>query len=677
MSVDKKPDQEEEFPFLKNGKLAKEKPHKDIRCGFWIFKGPFLQRLATEKAYVLIYGLGGCLMSMSIAYFTGTLTTLEKRYKIPTKLSGLIIVGNDVSMMITSVLAGYFIHKGHRARWIGFGYFTVIIFCLLTSSLHFIYGPGEDALKLTRQFGDYDNSSDFMSIAHKDHKLCMTTDPGCIEQDGTWVPPLVMFIGQFIAGIGISLFWTVGIAYMDDNISKEKTPAMLSISAFLRMLGPAIGYSLASVCLRVYIDPELDPLIQPGDPRWLGAWWIGFLVLAGVTFIFAFLMTMFPKELPSAKVRRINLEESGMQDPKEHKDLSISDMVRSIRRLVTNKVYMYNTFASSFYLFGYFAYWIYTPKYIETQYRQSASVATMATGAIALGFSAAGVLISGFVVSKYKPSGRAMAAWNACVDFLTVAGILCYVVIGCEGSDKLSSMAVTSADNCSASCHCEYVHYAPICSPNNDTYISACHAGCTDKVKDQLGRTLFTGCACVAPSNSTGVPNLRYAVDGACPVDCTKEFIIFLVVMCLLKLIGSSSKSTSLLISLRCIKPEDKSLALGLGGLISSLSAFIPSPIFFGWLLDKYCLVWGKTCSNKGNCWLYDTESLRYAFNLTTALFIFLGGIFNVLVWHHAEDLKIFDDEPSESNKADDKVDNIKLNTKGEDVKISEKLENS
>lgn len=77
--------------------------------------------MATEKSFVLIYGIGGCLLSMSLAYFNAIVTTLEKRYKIPTQTSGLIIVGNDVSMMITSVLAGYYIHKGHRARWIALG----------------------------------------------------------------------------------------------------------------------------------------------------------------------------------------------------------------------------------------------------------------------------------------------------------------------------------------------------------------------------------------------------------------------------------------------------------------------------------------------------------------------------------------------------------------------------
>ena len=41
------------------------------------------------------------------------------------------------------------------------------------------------------------------------------------------------------------------------------------------MLGPAIGYALASLCLKFYISPSLTPTVGTDDPRWLGAWWLG------------------------------------------------------------------------------------------------------------------------------------------------------------------------------------------------------------------------------------------------------------------------------------------------------------------------------------------------------------------------------------------------------------------
>lgn len=70
------------------------------------------------------------------------------------------------------------------------------------------------------------------------------------------------------------------------------------------MLGPAIGYSLASFCLKLYIAPTLTPTVTTSDPRWLGAWWLGWTILAGGLFIFASCLALFPKELPRAHARR-------------------------------------------------------------------------------------------------------------------------------------------------------------------------------------------------------------------------------------------------------------------------------------------------------------------------------------------------------------------------------------
>lgn len=113
---------------------------------------------------------------------------------------------------------------------------------------------------------------------------------------------------------------------MDDNTKKSKTPALISktciyiiqiqsclyttllfylgFSYFLRMLGPATGYALASVCLKFYISPTLTPAIDNNDPRWLGAWWLGWLILGSTLIFFATLIGLFPKILPRAAMRK-------------------------------------------------------------------------------------------------------------------------------------------------------------------------------------------------------------------------------------------------------------------------------------------------------------------------------------------------------------------------------------
>lgn len=79
----------------------------------------------------------------------------------------------------------------------------------------------------------------------------------------------MLFGAQLVAGIGGELCRTLGLAYMDDNVKKSKAPALVSFSLFLFMMGPALGFSLASFSLNIYISPTLTPVITTLDPRYL------------------------------------------------------------------------------------------------------------------------------------------------------------------------------------------------------------------------------------------------------------------------------------------------------------------------------------------------------------------------------------------------------------------------
>jgi Organic Anion Transporter Polypeptide (OATP) family len=134
------------------------------------------------------------------------------------------------------------------------------------------------------------------------------------------------------------------------------------LSYFIRLIGPAAGYWLASFCLNIYIAPELTPVIGKSDPRWIGAWYFGWMVIAGVLVTFALLMALFPKELPRAAVRRRiaaekerrkNAGKLAVAESVEEVETSLKDFVVTFKRLFNNKLFMLNNFAGIFYVFGF------------------------------------------------------------------------------------------------------------------------------------------------------------------------------------------------------------------------------------------------------------------------------------------------------------------------------------
>lgn len=57
-------------------------------CGLGCIRAVWMQRFATVKSFITVYSILGMIQSMSYVYFSVTLTTLEKRFKIPGKTLG-------------------------------------------------------------------------------------------------------------------------------------------------------------------------------------------------------------------------------------------------------------------------------------------------------------------------------------------------------------------------------------------------------------------------------------------------------------------------------------------------------------------------------------------------------------------------------------------------------------
>lgn len=149
----------------------------------------------------------------------------------------------------------------------------------------------------------------------------------------------------------------------------------------LRLVGPTFGFLFAAVCLRVFISPSLTPLLSDRDPRWLGAWWLGWVVLGSLMAVTSVTIAMFPRELPRAVLkRRLKNNMKGSQASlarmgsastglvataeatNENALPKFSELPGAVKALLSNKVNLFNNFAAIFYLFSAIGYWTFMPK---------------------------------------------------------------------------------------------------------------------------------------------------------------------------------------------------------------------------------------------------------------------------------------------------------------------------
>ncbi|KAK9504054.1 hypothetical protein O3M35_010489 [Rhynocoris fuscipes] len=620
---------------LKANSVQEEKDNNEsTRCGVFGWFPNWLQLLASKKSYVVAYGLLGMNHSALSAYFIGTISTIEKRFKLPSTTSGIINSAWDVGGIAALIVLAYFGSAGHKTRWVASGALLSALSCYLRYMPHVLYGPGSDVI-------NYSANNTLSNM-----NLCNESGIGsenCSLNSEGMVTFIILVAAQFIIGVGTSTYYTLGVAYLDDNCLKNKFPFLLAAAAFIRYFGPTLGFLLSSYTLSIFIDTDQQPPFKQDDHRWIGAWHLGWLIFGTTEIILASFIAFFPKILPREAERR---KISGHQD--NAKVRSMADFKETIMRLLKNPILILNTFSSTFYIFGLMGYWIFMPKYIETQFRKTASAASLITGTVGLTCSAVGIMISGSVISKFKPRPTYLAAWNVITETFDFLGYFSFAFLGCLKDDLYGSYNTdgswNTTDSCNAECDCSATaKYTPVCSADHSTtFYSPCHAGCTAQSIIN-GTKIFQNCSCIS--------DFGEAIDGACPVDCQNNFVIFLAILCLMKFLSSTGRAGNTIIQFRAVLPDDKAISIAFSEVVLGVFTFVPAPILYGWLLDSSCLIWGVTCGKTGNCWLYDGRKLRYLLNFTASSFLFVAVLFDIGVWWKVGTLKLYDDESEVDSK--------------------------
>ncbi|XP_015609207.1 solute carrier organic anion transporter family member 5A1 [Cephus cinctus] len=662
-------------------------------CGLCGFYPRWLRARATPKNFIAVYGLLGTIQAMAFIYIVVTLTTLEKRFKIPSRTTGIILSGNEISQILSLVLT-YYGGSGHRPRWIAVGVALSAASCLVLALPHVIYGPGKDALALTKEYLDHTllnatgTDSSHIAICPRNNNPEQCDENAMM--DISYLPRLLVFVSQFILGIGTTLYYGLGQTYLDDNTKKKNTPMLLGFTFALRTIGPAVGFVLAYACLNLYIDPTLHPVITKKDPRWLGAWWLGWIILGVTMAMFAVLIAMFPRDLSKPKVTQkidgeiplkndlVPMEKAGIQQPEvifpetveEQYVPTMREFPTAIKRILTNKLLTCNNLSGVFYVLGASAYITFLAKYLEVQYGTSAAGGTVIAGPISLIGMVLGFLLTGLFISKFKPGPRKLLAWNVFVGICFVIGQISFVFLGCtvtgiRGLD-LETMQINLTSGCNADCGCEGTKYAPVChEASRTTFYSACHAGCKTIVNDNE----FGNCSCLPIVKVPGSMGRHHDADselrrlaqdhrhqlvpvedpgydsvksGPCVGECKTPYILFMVITCFIQTLACSGKIGNVLVNYRSVEKRDKSFAQGVTLMTISLFALIPGPIIYGAIIDSTCLIWEESCGTRGNCWFYHRDNFRILVNISAAGFSLIGVLFDVFVCYLVKDLDLY-----------------------------------
>ncbi|NWH90769.1 SO2B1 protein, partial [Aegithalos caudatus] len=545
--------------------------------------------------FVFCHGLLQLSQLLVSGYLKSSISTIERRYGLSSQTSGLLASFNEVGNTLLIVFLSYLGSRVHRPRLIGCGALLVSLAGFLMALPHFLTGPYRYHHSVPSTFS---NSTD----------LCQPGAPGTNLSDASCPPHasrenhevlLVMFLAQALLGIGGVPIQPFGISYIDDFASDRNSPLYLGILFSVTVIGPGVAFLLGSAMLRFYVDiDKVSPAevqLTNKDPRWVGAWWLGFLVAASLVALSALPYFFFPREMP-----------------KEGRQVWAGFPVVLLRNL-RHPVYLLVVLAQVNLSAMVAGLATFMGKFLERQFSLTASLANMIIGAVNIPGAMVGIVVGGAILKRFQLSLRQCSALCVLGMLLCLLTALPLLFLGCPtqrvaGVTHWDSPGFGGQDTqCSSRCRCPPRGFNPVCGSDGVEYPSPCSAGCSAVGTHADSSILnYTGCSCIAGAG--------WARPGACGTGCSHLFVPFVVLSCLAGILASTSHTPSFMLILRSIHPEDKSFAVGIQFMLLRVLAWMPGPVLYGSAIDTACLLWERRCERRAACRYYDNTLFRHRY---------------------------------------------------------------
>ncbi|XP_063959622.1 solute carrier organic anion transporter family member 3A1-like [Lytechinus pictus] len=351
-------------------------------------------------------------------YTSGILTTMQREFQLKSSEVGIILSINDIVALILVTPTAYIGTSRHRPRILGVLTIFFTIGCFMCALPQFA-GNRNRTIDHTSSspFNETANAVDFPSNSNgsmQSKDICEIERDGggeeseCSKEEldasgAQYGRALWFLVGQGFIGVGSTGYWTLGLTYMDDGLPSKTAPYMYFATLFMLVsVSPLAAFALSGFALSLHTDFYKIDVHELGygskDPRWIGAWWLGYVIYGLLMGLIAIPYFFFPKMWPEKDVPMDDMKEknvieedddqptaaflikSNLPDP----DSTILGMIKgyfsAVRRLATNMTYstvIMSSVADSIMFSGFFSF---LGRYLQTQYDVTPSMTSIILG---------------------------------------------------------------------------------------------------------------------------------------------------------------------------------------------------------------------------------------------------------------------------------------------------------
>lgn len=178
--------------------------------------------------------------ALSSGYINSVITTIEKRFEIPSSLSGLIASSYEIGNVITVIFVSYLGSRRHIPVWIGVGAVIMGIGSIIFMVPHFIAEENHGVtivnnteenmckvVSVREQEQPFGRLSSGLSSSHNNLRV-----DNCIEGSPSTTGPVLLFVlAQLLLGCGGSPLFTLGTTYIDDHVRPDSSSIYIGKSS--------------------------------------------------------------------------------------------------------------------------------------------------------------------------------------------------------------------------------------------------------------------------------------------------------------------------------------------------------------------------------------------------------------------------------------------------------------
>ncbi|XP_077990561.1 solute carrier organic anion transporter family member 4C1-like [Glandiceps talaboti] len=631
-------------------------------CGWFNIRPQWMQRFSTAgwlaaaiSSLMFVQGL------MINGFVVINLSTIETRFGISSTMTGFLFSAYDLTVVVLILFVSYFGATRNKAKMLGIG--AVIMGCgsLLWTIPHFTTGR----YQYDAGYGEEE------TLCRRGQNV---TESGQCEEEWQnlayywWV----FLFAQILFGIGASPIYTVGYAYVDENVGNRTSAWYTGVLATFSVLGPCVGFVLGAVFLGIYTDVLYadEVTITPSDPSWVGAWWIGFLLGWILAWSVALPVAAFPHVLPGTQEiqhkrtsQAHHNENAEMLDTRAGFGEGWKDMWPATKILMTNPTFILVCILKTLLMFLVGGFTPFMPKFLENQFGLTSSAAGLLLGATSIPGAAGGTLFGGWIIKRFNLQVKGSLKFCLGVTIATLCLMPCFMM-RCPEQQVAGVIApydpllpntvdpVNLTHACNIDCQCAGSGtFNPVCGSDDLVYFDACYAGCQNTPDD--GQTYYD-CSCIDTDGNDDSPE---AVIGKCTVNCW-QLPVFAILFFIIMLLAFTLMAPNTIISLRCVPDSQRAYGLGISSIIWRVFGSVPGPIVVGAIIDSSCVLWQEVCDERGSCWIYD----NFAFGLK---FVIIGlSLYLLAIIVTIATILVYKPPPTDENGVIDK------NNKGTETAI-------